>query len=563
MKKIIGLLLVISMLFSVSGTVFAFDADGLEATILESTNIVNVTGQFDGNAGDAITILLVDEENNVKHIQEDELESDDTYRAKFKYRGDDFASLKLRVRQGNKDITDTVISAVAEKEPINYQIKVTNAEGKTQLKTKIENYYNVAGKNFTVMIAYYDIDNKLINVLVQNEKVIGNDVTESPNAEYDIPENATDVKVFIWDKTTTMVPLVDEYAVKTDDEVRVLLIGHSFVDDSRSNLEDIAKADGVNLKVDWVTYGGGGFTHHWNIWNAEFETQEEAEAYDKANGLKVGTTPFRRRYHGQVKKDLQGNVLTDEFGENMTEFTKTVDDFFDNYDYDYVAMLTLYGILPFDAVPERNYAGYPGSADDLAGQNMAKYIREHEPNAEIAIINTWAYEKESTGHIGDGKYIFGYGTTFDQDKMWEQIRKTIEYQTETYAKLTTDEGVTVSLDGKPLKYIPSGQAFNNARKSLVFDTKYYHGYTDKASSNFEFVDTEHPEYKTLHRDSYHCSRNYGRYLAGLVMYSAFTGNSAANNKFVHPEAKWRISESEANILREAAQKAIDESGIWN
>ena len=147
--------------------------------------------------------------------------------------------------------------------------------------------------------------------------------------------------------------------------------------------------------------------------------------------------------------------------------------------------------------------------------------------------------------------------------MWEQIRKTVVHQTETYAKLVTDSGLPVSLDGKPLKYVPSGQAFNNARQSYIFDTKYYHGYTDKASANFEFVDTEHPEYKTLHRDSYHCNRNYGRYLAALVMYSAFTGNSAVNNKFIHKEAKWRIPEVEAQILREAAQKAVDDTGIWN
>ena len=561
MKKIIDLMLIFTMVLSICPSAFAIDATELEASILPSTHIVNVYGQFVDRDNTLITILLVDDNKTVKHIAEAELK-DNSYRAVFKYAGDDFASLKLRVKHGDKDITDTVISAVAELEPISYQVNLTNANGKSLLNTKIENLYGVEGKTYTVMLAYYNENNQLLNVFTQDTKNVEFGVKESEKIEYDIPEGATDVKVFVWDKAATMVPLTNEYAVKNKD-VRVLLIGHSFVDDSRSYLTDVAKADGVNLTVDWVTYGGGGFTNHWAIWNAEFETQEEAEAYDKANGLKVGTTPFRRRYHGQVKKDLQGNVLTDEFGENMTEFTKTVDDFFDNYDYDYVAMLTLYGILPFDAIPSQGYAGYPGSADDLAGQNMVKYIREHEPNAEIAIINTWAYEKESTGHIGTGKYIFGSGTTFDQDKMWEQVRKTVEYQTTEYAKLTTDDGAPVSLDGKPLKYIPSGQAFNIARENVLFDTKYYHGYTDKASSNFEFVDVEHPEYITLHRDSYHCSRNYGRYLAGLVMYSAFTGNSASNNKFVNPDNKWRIPENEAQILRDAAQKAIDESGIWN
>ncbi len=561
MKKIISILLALSMLLCTPVATFAIDATGLEANVLESTHIVNVTGQFDGAEGDIITLLLEDESGNIKHIAETELASDDTYRAKFKYTGADFASLKLCVKQGKQDIIDTVVSAVAESEPITYQVNVLNANGKTLLDTKIENFYNVPDKTYTVMLAYYGENNRLLDVFVSDTKNIGFDTTQSDKAEYDIPEGTTDVKVFVWDKATTMVPLTNEIAVKNKEDVRVLLIGNSFVDDSRAHLENIAKADGVNLTVDWVTYGGSAFTKHWSIWSAEFETQEEAEAYDKANGLKVGTTPFRRRYHGQVKKDLEGNILTDEFGENMTEFTKTVDDFFDNYDYDYVAMVTLYGILPFDAVPSRDYAGYPGSKDDLAGQNMVKYIREHEPNAEIALINTWAYEKESTGYIGTGEYVFGYGTTFDQDKMWEQIRKIIEYQTTEYAKLTTDDGTPVSLDGKPLKYIPSGQAFNNARATLMFDTKYSYGHTNKASSNFEFIDTI--TYPSLHRDSYHCSYNYGRYLAGLVMYGAFTGNSVIGNKFVHPTAKYRITDREKLVLQEAAQKAIDETGIWN
>ena len=300
MKKIVSIVLTLAMLLSVTPAAFAIDATGLEAQVLPSTHIVNVTGQFDGNAGDIITLLLVDDNNTIKHIDEIELGTDDRYRAKFKYEGEDFSELKLRVNQANKDITNTVISATAELEPITYQVNLLNANGKTLLNTKIENFYNVPDKTYTVMLAYYDADNRLLDVFVQDTENIEFDTTTTENKEYDIPEGATDVKVFVWDKAATMVPLTNEIAVKNKEDVRVLLIGHSFVDDSRSYLQDIAKADGVNLTVDWVTYGGGGFTNHWNIWNAEFETQEEAEAYDKANGLKVGTTPFRKRYHGQV-----------------------------------------------------------------------------------------------------------------------------------------------------------------------------------------------------------------------------------------------------------------------
>ena len=275
MKKIISLLLAISMLLSVASSAFAMDATGIEANILESTNIVNVTGQFDGNAGDVITMILVDDNNTIKHIQETELEKDNTYRAKFKYKGADFESLKLRVRQGDEDITNTVISAIAEKEAIKFNININNANGKTELTTKIKKYYNVEDKTYTVMLAYYDADNRLLDTYIQDTKNLEFDVNASDVAEYDIPENATNVRVFIWDKTTTIVPLTNKRVASTK-EVSVLMIGNSFTDDSEAYLKDIAAADGVNLIVESATYGGGGFKEHWETWSSENYSQTDA-----------------------------------------------------------------------------------------------------------------------------------------------------------------------------------------------------------------------------------------------------------------------------------------------
>lgn len=548
MKKIVSIVLTLAMILSMTGSVFAIDATGLEAEILESTHVVNVTGQMLDREGTLITVLLVNNEKNIKHIEEVELEADGTYRAKFVYKGTDFADLKLRVKQGSEDVTDTVISAIAKAEPIEYKINISNAEGKTVLDSKIENYFNVPGKTYTIMTAYYDENNKLLDVFVQNTRNLGFEENKD-SVEYTIPENAEDVKVFIWNDEETMVPLRDEIKVSSNLEpIRILMIGNSFTDDSRSYLKDVAAADGVELIIDHATYGGGGFTHHWKTWSAQFQTQEEAEAYDKENGLKVGTTPFRTRYHGQVKKDLEGNILTDEFGENMTEFTKSIDDFLDNYTYDFVSLHTLGGVLD----PET----YVGSADDLAGQNMVKYIRNKQPTAEIVLLNTWAYEKQSTGYLN--KNAYGYGTTFDQDKMWDGVLKIATHNITNWATLTAENGLPVSLDGKPIKYIPAGQAFNIARESILFDTTYIHGYTNQASSDFAFVD---PSVRTLHRDSYHCSYGYGKYFLALVWYGCLSGNSVLHNKYEHKT--YKIPEVERQILKEAAQKAIDDTGIWN
>lgn len=541
MKKIISFMLVFSMMLSLVTVAFAAEP---VADVYEDTNIVNVTGKFNGTPGSLIILALVDENDNIKHIQSTELGSDLTYRAKFLYRGDDLKDLKLLVKQGTEDITDTVVSAVAEKEPINCRLDVTNANGKTVVNAKVENFYNIPDKTYTIMTAFYSANNTLLDVFVENTKDVNFDINTS-SAEYEIPEGTETVKVFAWENEKTLIPLVNEIDVSPK-EISVLLIGHSFVDDSRAYLKEIAAADGVNITFEWATYGGGGFAEHWGCWSAPFETQEEAMAYDLAQGNKYGTSNFRQHYHGSKKEG--GGLYGDEFIENMTNFKYSIDDIIAMHDYDYVVMVTLDGVYNPDT--------YAGSADDIAGQNMAKYIREKLPNAEIVLFNTWAYEKGSTGHLFSG---YGKGTNFDQDKMWAGIRKIDQHICDTWATLKTDAGVPVPLDGKTIKYLPSGQAFMNARQNPMFDTTYIYGHTNQSASNFEFVDSA--KVRTLHRDSYHGSWHYGRYLAGLVWYGCFTGNSVINNRYVNPE--YPINKTEQMVLKEAAQKAIDDTGFWN
>lgn len=538
MKKIISVILCIAMLLGVTSTAFAVDATGIEAKVLEETHIINVTGQFDDIEGKLVTIMLVDNNKNIKHIDEAELESDGTYRAKFKYAGADLADLSLKVKQGNEDVTNTVVSAIASKEALNFQVNIVNAEGKTNLGAKIENFYNVAGKTYTIMLAYYDGNNKLLNTFIQDTKNLEFDTNTVEEEIYDIPEGTEIAKVFVWDNTTTMIPLVDETKVKTKD-IAVLMIGNSFTDDAETYLEDIAAADGVNLIVESATYGGGGFKEHWETWTSPYYSQTDAQ--------NAGAKTFRRHYRGVT---ISGST---EFESDMQDFKYTIEDIIGLHDhYDYVVLSTRGGSVDPDT--------YAGSYEEECGQNMAKFIREKMPDTEILIYHTWSFEKQSTGYLGPKKY--GFGTTFDQDAMWEGVSYIANRNATEWAKLTTESGLPVSLDGKPLKFIPAGQAFNNARKSQYFDTVYPHGYTNQSSANFEFMDSKTT--RTLHRDSYHASFGHGRYLLGLVWYGALTGNSVIGNTFAFP--KWTnyiLTDLDKQILQEAAQKAIDDCGYWN
>ncbi|MBQ3018076.1 MAG: DUF4886 domain-containing protein [Clostridia bacterium] len=108
--------------------------------------------------------------------------------------------------------------------------------------------------------------------------------------------------------------------------------------------------------------------------------------------------------------------------------------------------------------------------------NILNFIKENCPNAKIAFHRTWAYDDKST-HVG----FVNYGNS--RKKMIEEIIKVTGF----YAKKHS------------LEVIPNGEAIEMARDLAEFQGE-----------------------RNINRDGYHLSLDYGRYLAGLVMYGFFT-----------------------------------------
>lgn len=108
--------------------------------------------------------------------------------------------------------------------------------------------------------------------------------------------------------------------------------------------------------------------------------------------------------------------------------------------------------------------------------NILNFIKENCPNAKIAFHRTWAYDDNST-HVG----FVNYGNS--RKKMIEEIIKVTGF----YAKKHS------------LEVIPNGEAIEMARDLAEFQGE-----------------------RNINRDGYHLSLDYGRYLAGLVMYGFFT-----------------------------------------
>ncbi len=135
---------------------------------------------------------------------------------------------------------------------------------------------------------------------------------------------------------------------------------------------------------------------------------------------------------------------------------------------------------------------------------VAAYVKKYSPKSKIYMHQTWAYEQGSDRLCKE----LGYQ---EQEAMFADIK-------DAYSKAAE----LIQADG----IIPGGQAMQNALKLGM---------------------------EKVHRDTFHASYGFGRYLLGLTWYRALTGNEVAKNTFcAFDEA---VSEAEIEIAKKAATEA--------
>lgn len=529
MKKVLSIVLVFAMLLSFANVALAAEP---VAERLDTTSIVNVTGKV--SEGKYVNLLLLDGEE-VKHIQEVKPESDGTYRAKFKY-SESTDGLTLQVKQGNADVTTSVIDAtLTESEAFSYTFAATTLKEITSAAAKFENWFNVEGKTYVIMVAFYDADGKLISVKTTDEKTVDFDASSS-NLTLNIPDGTDQIKAFMWDSVEKMIPLAKEKTTKPAKELNILTIGNSFTDDPTAYLKPVATADGVTLNLTKAHHSGSTIWQHWTYHN-----QSKGFYGDKIEG--------------------SGDVMTQTAVDNTGLWTYTLLDYIDPEGKMNTSTTGYYDIITIQQVSNSSgliesygfdeYEYITPDVDyDNCAENLVKVLREYQPTAEIVLQQTWSYEKGS-GHVAFKYY------NYDREYMFEQIETTINTACEKLAQVTTDAGASVSLDGKPLRYIPTGAAFQNARNAEIFGTKIFD------TTYVEGVTGVDPVVYTLHRDGYHSSHLYGRYLGALVWYGALTGNSPVATTYKHKYNGNTISDEAETILKNAAQDALDAYGRWN
>ncbi len=328
-----------------------------------------------------------------------------------------------------------------------------------------------------------------------SSKTVGTEtVWHSPELEsYDANSK---YRLFYWDSLSGMQPIAavcDEITVKgpaTD----VLIIGNSFSLDSARYVHEIAEDLGENINVTVYEIGGAPAQKHYN--------------------LRENTTDW------QVSKN----------GGSSAKTNVSLDTYLTNNDFDIVVLQNWWGsnngIAQYEATTDIDLTNLHSAQPGY--NNLASYVKEKQPDAEIMINAIWSDEK--------GYPVNSYVENGYTDAGFDAANK---YAYDLIEKYNGQAAIDIGASGKPVRQIPTGFAIATARDCEVggvkiFDTTFNvsdrYGYTPNDNMTFAEVAGETAD-DTLNRDGYHLSLA-GRYLAGCVWVEALTGKDVRNTTVV-------------------------------
>ena len=137
---------------------------------------------------------------------------------------------------------------------------------------------------------------------------------------------------------------------------------------------------------------------------------------------------------------------------------------------------------------------------------LAEYVKKHSPRAKIYIHETWAYEDDS--------YRLNSELHYEKSKdMYDDLK-------EAYSKAAK----AIGADG----IIRCGTAFEYSKQLGEIN---------------------------LHRDTFHASIPYGRYLLALTWYITLVGGTV--NKETYKKLELPLTEHQAKIALKSAQSAVE------
>lgn len=150
---------------------------------------------------------------------------------------------------------------------------------------------------------------------------------------------------------------------------------------------------------------------------------------------------------------------------------------------------------------------------------LADYVRRTVPRAGLWIHQTWAYEQDSQ-HDGFLQYHSDQG--------------------EMFRRLTDAYEMASRLTGAPL--IRVGEAIQALRER---------------TAAFDYAKTG----RSLCRDGFHLSLDYGRYAAAAVWYETLTGGDIRQNAFVPRSDGIPADEALLEVIRQTVHQTVGSSAV--
>ena len=183
-----------------------------------STGRVIVKGQIDkAFAGEKVTLLMyktgVDPttENAIGYIDQSRLNGDGSYVFKFKFLGN-VEDYEIGMYLGNQKVTGSITEATAsyswlDGSVVLYKESNSFVSGLVHIKN-----YDIEGLTYRMALAFYDANNKLIQLTLSDVKTIDKDTTLD-NLKALMPEGTALMKAFVWSNYTQAIPLCESDSV--------------------------------------------------------------------------------------------------------------------------------------------------------------------------------------------------------------------------------------------------------------------------------------------------------------------------------------------------------------
>ena len=275
MKKFITIILA-AMIFAICGGAVLAEA---ETEIDSYTHNVVVKGIVpkENIGGGFVTICLINSETGeIKHIDQVEINADNTYFSKFKYDGD-FSGCSLRVKAGSEDVTSSVLKATVHSSKMIASVmfdtdnanKYFDINDKISLKNKVINMYDDDAE-YSLLLVSYAADGSLISAKKSDVVFVNFDENGKPQTaelkDCKIEEGTAYVKAFIWkDIDTNMIPLAESRMQKVGDKSyqsgdKIGFIGDSIthIGNYQYFIEHFYQTRYPNRKIDFYSKGING-----------------------------------------------------------------------------------------------------------------------------------------------------------------------------------------------------------------------------------------------------------------------------------------------------------------